>query len=93
MLTTRTAKKILILLSSRGLQTSLLHRLQTQTLTDATPLIGKIFPIQQNCYNFELVMQFCCPPGCKEVFTSLQELYQATRASPDCMGVAVGGKG
>ena len=39
-------------------KTSLLRRLQTQTLADASPPIGKIYPFTKMAVPFEPVMQF-----------------------------------
>ena len=40
------------------LETILLHRLQAQTLTDATPTIGKINPFSKMAVTFEPVIGF-----------------------------------
>ena len=42
-------------------ETSLLRRLQTQTLPDATPPLGKIPPFSKIAVTFEPVKQFRCP--------------------------------
>jgi len=46
------------LFDSRNPQTSLLRRLQAQTLPDATPPIGKIYPFIKMAVTFEPAMQF-----------------------------------
>ena len=40
------------------METSLLRRLQGQTLPDATPPVGKIYPFTKMAVTFEPVMQF-----------------------------------
>ena len=40
------------------IKTSLLRRLQAQTLPDATPPIGKIYPFTKMALTFEPVMRF-----------------------------------
>ena len=52
----------MLLLSGRQFKhlkkTSLLRRLQAQTLPDATPPIGKIYPFTKMAVTFEPLMQF-----------------------------------
>ena len=43
--------------------TSLLRRLQAQTLSDEAPPIGKIHPFSKTAIPFEPVMQFGCSSG------------------------------
>ena len=40
------------------IKTSLLRRLQAQTLPDATPPIGRIYPFSKMAVTFEPVMRF-----------------------------------
>ena len=42
-------------------KTSLLRRLQAQTLPDEDPLMSKIHPFSKIAVTFEPVMQFGCP--------------------------------
>ena len=44
-------------------KTSLLRRLQVQTLPDATPPIGQIHPFSKMAVPFEPLMGFWCPSG------------------------------
>ena len=44
-------------------KTSLLRRLQAQTLPDATPPIDKIHPFSKMAVTFEPIMEFLCPSG------------------------------
>ena len=44
-------------------KTSLLYRLQTQTLPDEAPPMGKIRPFSKTALTFEPVLQFGCPSG------------------------------
>ena len=46
-----------------SLRISLLRRLQTWTLTDATPPTGKINPFSKMAMTFEPIMGFGCPSG------------------------------
>ena len=43
------------------IETSMLCRLQAQTLTNETPSIGKIKPFSKIAVTLEPVMQFGCP--------------------------------
>ena len=45
------------------LETSLLHRLQAQTLPNEAPPMGKIHPFSKIAVTFEPVMQFGRPSG------------------------------
>ena len=45
-------------LISKCFKTSLLRRLQAQTLPDATPPIGKIYPFTKTAVTFEPGMRF-----------------------------------
>ena len=54
-------------------QTSLLRRLQAQTLPNATPPIGKIYPFSKMAVIFEPVMQFSCPSGFKKFFITINK--------------------
>ena len=44
-------------------ETSLLRRLQAQTLPDATPPIATIYPFIKMTVLFEALVQFLCPSG------------------------------
>ena len=48
-------------------QTSLLHRLQAQTLPDAIPPIGQIHPFSKMVVTFEPLKGFGCPLGSRKV--------------------------
>ena len=45
----------------KHVETSLLRKLQAQTLPDATPPIGKIHPFSKMAVTFEPLMGFGCP--------------------------------
>ena len=45
----------------KRLKTSLLRRLQAQTLPDATPRVGKIHPFSKIAVTFEPIKKFLCP--------------------------------
>ena len=45
-----------------------MRRLQAQTLHDAAPPIGKIYPFSKMTVTFEPVMQLRCPSGFRKVF-------------------------
>ena len=49
-------------------KTSLLRRLQAQTLPDEAPPMGKIHPFSKIAVTFEPVMRFRCPSGFKIFF-------------------------
>ena len=45
------------------IETSLLRRLQEQTLPDEAPPMGKIHPFSKIAVTFDPVMRFGCPLG------------------------------
>ena len=53
--------------TKRSTETSLLRRLQEQTLPDEAPLIGKIHPFSKMAVTFEPLKGFRCPSGFRKV--------------------------
>ena len=50
---------------------SMLRRLQAQTLPNATPPIGNIYPLNKTTITFEPVMQLSCPSGFSRFFNTM----------------------
>ena len=53
------------------LKTSLLRRLQAQTLPNATPPTGKIYPFTNMAVTFEPEMRFWCPLRFRKFFITM----------------------
>ena len=54
-----------------GKKTSLLRRLQAQTLPDEAPPMGKIHPFSKMAVTFEPLMEFGCPLGFRKFLITM----------------------